>query len=144
MSEFRFLSSLSDPDHLPALRREYVHRNPALGLGDTEPPPRILLLYGSLRDRSYSRLAVEEAARLLQLFGCETRIFDPSSLPLPVQVKDDDHPAVHELREHSLWSEGQVWCTGVMLTPKSSASRMASSLAPPGHKPSISARLRRR
>jgi arsenic resistance protein ArsH len=111
MSEFRFLRSFSDPDHLPALRREYVHYNPALGLGDTEPPPRILLLYGSLRDRSYSRLAVEEAARLLQLFGCETRIFDPSSLPLPDQVKDDDHPAVHELREHSLWSEGQVWCS---------------------------------
>ena len=105
------LRCLSDSDHLPALRAEYVHRRPALGLGDLEPPPRILLLYGSLRDRSYSRLAVEEAARLLQMFGCETRIFNPSDLPLPDQVKDDDHPAVHELREHSLWSEGQVWCS---------------------------------
>lgn len=105
------LRSLLDPDHLPALRTEYLHTNPAIGLGAINPPPRILLLYGSLRERSYSRLAVEEAARLLQLFGCETRIFDSSDLPLPDQVKDDDHPAVHELREHSLWSEGQVWCS---------------------------------
>lgn len=105
------LHTVSDPEHLPALRAEYIHRNPAAGLGSIDPPPRILLLYGSLRERSYSRLAVEEAARLLQLFGCETRTFDPSDLPLPDQVKDDDHPAVHELREHSLWSEGQVWCS---------------------------------
>src|SRR3546814_6127447 len=48
---------------------------------------------------------------LLQFFGCETRIFDPSDLPMPDQVQDDDHPAVHELREHSLWSEGQIWCS---------------------------------
>lgn len=105
------LRPLADPAHLPALRPEYVHRRPALGLGDPDPPPRILLLYGSLRERSYSRLIVEEAARLLQYFGCETRIFDPSDLPMPDQVQDDDHPAVHELREHSLWSEGQVWCS---------------------------------
>lgn len=105
------LRELSDPDYLPALRREYVRQSPASGLGSLDPPPRILLLYGSLRERSYSRLAVEEAARLLQLFGCETRIFDPADLPLPDQVVNDDHPAVHELREHSLWSEGQVWCS---------------------------------
>ncbi|QUT05460.1 arsenical resistance protein ArsH [Sphingobium phenoxybenzoativorans] len=105
------LRALSDPDHLPALKLDYAHRQPALGLGKLDPPPRVLLLYGSLRERSYSRLAVEEAARLLQFFGCETRIFDPSDLPLPDQVADDDHPAVHELREHSLWSEAQVWCS---------------------------------
>src|SRR3546814_14856649 len=64
MSEFHYLRPLSDPDHLPALRHEYVHHNPAFGLGKIDPPPRILLLYGSLRERSYSRLAVEEAARL--------------------------------------------------------------------------------
>lgn len=102
---------LSDPEHLPALDRQYLIDRPALGLGPIGPAPRILLLYGSLRERSYSRLCVEEAARLLQLFGCETRIFDPSSLPLPDQVSGDDHPAVHELRELSLWSEGQVWCS---------------------------------
>lgn len=118
------LRPLADHEYLPALKPEYVHRRPALGLGELSPPPRVLLLYGSLRERSYSRLAVEEAARLLQLFGCETRIFDPSDLPLPDQIRDDDHPAVHELREHSLWSEAQVWCsperhgqiTGIMKT----------------------------
>ncbi len=111
MSEYRYLRSLTDVEHLPALKPQYAHRRPALGLGELDPPPRILLLYGSLRERSYSRLVVEEAARLLEFFGCETRIFDPSDLPMPDQVQDDDHPAVHELREHSLWSEGQVWCS---------------------------------
>ena len=118
------LRSLTDPQRFPALKPEYLHPQPALGLGPTDLPPRILLLYGSLRERSYSRLVVEEAARLLQLLGCETRIFDPSDLPLPDQIAADDHPAVHELREHSLWSEGQVWCsperhgqiTGIMKT----------------------------
>ena len=105
------LRHLPDPDHLPALDRRYVHERPALGLGVGDPPPRILLLYGSLRERSFSRLAVEEAARLLQFFGAETRIFDPSDLPLPDQVKGDNHPAVHELRQHAMWSEGMVWCS---------------------------------
>ncbi|MBY0613136.1 MAG: arsenical resistance protein ArsH [Beijerinckiaceae bacterium] len=73
-------------------------------------PPRILLLYGSLRERSYSRFAVEEAARLLQAFGAETRIFDPRDLPLPDSVPAD-HPKVAELRALSHWSEGQVWCS---------------------------------
>lgn len=105
------LRLLPDPDHLPALDPAYVHARPAAGLGDDQLPPRILLLYGSLRERSYSRLAVEEAARLLQLFGAETRIFDPADLPLPDQVAGDDHPAVAELREHAFWSEGMVWCS---------------------------------
>ena len=104
------LRALTDPQHLPALKPEYAHARPAAGLGGGEPP-RILLLYGSLRERSYSRLAVEEAARLLQYFGAQTRIFDPSDLPFPDQVAGDDHPAVRELRELSLWSEGQVWCS---------------------------------
>lgn len=105
------LRTLRDPDVFPALASDYVIPRPAGGLGDGQSPPRILLLYGSLRERSFSRLAVEEAARLLQLFGADTRIFDPSDLPLPDQVKGDDHPAVRELRELSLWSEGQVWCS---------------------------------
>ena len=121
---FTRLRALADPTHLPALHPEYVHPRPALGLGELVPPPRILLLYGSLRERSYSRLVVEECARLLQFFGCETRIFDPRDLPLPDQVAGDDHPAVAELRAHSLWSHGQVWCsperhgqiTGIMKT----------------------------
>ena len=54
---------------------------------------------------------VEEAARLLRFIGAEPRIFDPSDLPLPDQITADDHPAVHELREHAMWSEGQIWCS---------------------------------
>ena len=73
-------------------------------------PPRILLLYGSLRERSFSRFAIEEAARILERLGCETRIFDPHDLPLP-DAADPDHPRVQELRALSLWSEGQVWCS---------------------------------
>ena len=105
------LRSLPDPDHLPHLDRRFAYERPAFGLGSMAPPPRILLLYGSLRERSYSRLAVEESARLLRFFGAETRIFDPIDLPLPDRVAGDDHPAVHELREHALWSEGMVWCS---------------------------------
>ena len=105
------LRHLSDPDSLPALDKSFAIERPALGLAPDAPPVRILLLYGSLRARSFSRLAVEEAARLLQFFGAETRIFDPSDLPLPDQVQSDDHPAVKELRALSEWSEGQVWCS---------------------------------
>lgn len=105
------LRTLADPDHLPALDPRYAIERPALGLGKLDHPPRILLLYGSLRPVSFSRLATEEAARLLRFFGAETRIFDPSDLPFPDQVKGDDHPAIHELRELSMWSEGHVWCS---------------------------------
>jgi arsenic resistance protein ArsH len=101
----------SDIEHLPALDPQYAHRRPAVGLGADESKPRILLLYGSLRQRSFSRHATEEAARLLNYFGAETRIFDPSDLPLPDQVPGDRHPAVQELRELSMWSEGHVWCS---------------------------------
>ena len=72
--------------------------------------PRILLLYGSTREKSFSRLMTEEAARLLQHFGAETRIFDPRGLPLPDDAPDS-HPKVQELRELMQWSEGQVWCS---------------------------------
>ncbi|UYB54340.1 arsenical resistance protein ArsH [Xanthomonas sp. AM6] len=71
-------------------------------------PPRILLLYGSLRERSYSKLLAQEAARLLQAMGADTRLFDPAGLPLPDAVPDT-HPKVQELRELTLWSEGMVW-----------------------------------
>jgi len=72
--------------------------------------PRFLLLYGSLRERSYSRLLTEEAARLLQAYGGETRIFDPSGLPL-ADAAPDDHPKVVELRTLVQWCEGMVWCS---------------------------------
>ena len=105
------LRTLHDPDYLPALDPRFAIDRPGAGLGPIDHPPRILLLYGSLRPRSFSRLATEEAARLLQCFGAETRIFDPSDLPFPDQVTKDNHPTVHELREHALWSEGMVWCS---------------------------------
>jgi arsenic resistance protein ArsH len=101
MTEFPALTSefLATPDparHEPLTRADH--------------PPRILLLYGSLRKRSFSRLLIEEAARILQRLGAETRIFDPQNLPLP-DATADRHPKVQELRELSLWSEGQVWCS---------------------------------
>ena len=80
------------------------------GPGAPTHPPRILMLYGSLRERSYSRFASEEAARLLRWFGAETRSFDPSGLPLP-DAESPDHPKVRELRELATWAEGMVWCS---------------------------------
>ena len=85
--------------------------------------PRFLLLYGSLRERSFSRFLAMEAARLLEAFGAETRFFDPSGLPLADDAPAS-HPKVQELRELSSWSEGQVWSsperhgamTGIMKT----------------------------
>lgn len=82
-------------------------------LAQYHPPahkPRILLLYGSTRERSFSRLLTEEAARILTLMGAETVIFDPSGLPLPDDAPAD-HPKVRELHERVMWSEGQVWCS---------------------------------
>lgn len=70
--------------------------------------PRILLLYGSVRQESYSRKAALESARILRLLGCETKMFDPSGLPLPDDA-DADHPKVAELRALAVWSEGMVW-----------------------------------
>lgn len=70
--------------------------------------PRILLLYGSLRERSYSRLVSEEAARVLHALGAETRTFDPRGLPQP-DGAPDTHPKVQELRQLAQWAEGMVW-----------------------------------
>ncbi len=72
--------------------------------------PRFLLLYGSLRARSFSRLLTEEAARLLTAMGAEVKIFNPSGLPLPDDAPDS-HPKVTELRTLALWAEGMVWCS---------------------------------
>lgn len=77
---------------------------------DMTHPPRILLLYGSLRERSFSRFLTFEAARILEHFGADVRIFDPMELPMVGSVPET-HPKVVELRELCLWSEGQVWCS---------------------------------
>lgn len=103
---------MTDPD-LPALAPDYLE---PVDLARLEPhpradhPPRILLLYGSLRPRSFSRLLVLEAQRILHVLGAETRVFDPIGLPVADSVPVT-HPKVRELRELSLWSEGQVWCS---------------------------------
>jgi arsenical resistance protein ArsH len=100
-------------DGLPNLA-EHVFRAPSLDeVAPTRSfthPPRFLLLYGSLRERSYSRFLTFEAARLLERMGGEVRVFDPHGLPLPDSVPAT-HPKVAELRALSLWSEGQVWCS---------------------------------
>lgn len=72
--------------------------------------PRFLLLYGSLRERSYSKLALLEAGRLLEALGGEIRVFDPTGLPL-ADGAPESHPKVQELRELAAWSEGMVWCS---------------------------------
>ncbi|PCC98884.1 arsenical resistance protein ArsH [Halopseudomonas pelagia] len=94
-----------DADQLPAPDTDQLGRTPEL-----QHPTRILLLYGSNRPTSFSRLLTEEAARLLQHLGAETRIFDPSGLPMPDDAPDT-HPKVQQLREWMQWSEGQVWCS---------------------------------
>ena len=71
--------------------------------------PRILILYGSLRERSYSRLAAEEAGRILTYMGAEVRFYNPDGLPTFDSDRSVEHPKVQELRNLSLWSEGQVW-----------------------------------
>lgn len=73
-------------------------------------PPRILMLYGSLRERSYSKLLTLEAARLLEAMGAEVKVFDPLNLPQP-DAAPDAHPKVKELRDLAAWSEGMVWCS---------------------------------
>lgn len=100
-------------DTLPNIQEEQfppISADALFGAPRATHPPRVLMLYGSLRERSYSRLAVEEAARILRRLGAEVRIFNPSGLPLPDSTSAD-HPKVQELRELSLWSEAQVWCS---------------------------------
>lgn len=96
---------------LPNVYADLFHRPTVAdltGIGRSTHPPRILLLYGSLRERSYSKLLALEAARLLDAMGAETRIFDPTDLPLP-DGAPETHPKVQELRELAQWCEGMVW-----------------------------------
>ena len=96
---------------LPNIDKELFHKPSLDELPDNSlinHPPKILLLYGSLRERSFSRLLAEEAERILMAMGCETRFFNPAGLP---QVEDapETHSKVQELRKLVEWSEGMVW-----------------------------------
>jgi arsenical resistance protein ArsH len=71
-------------------------------------PPRILILYGSLREKSYSRYLSEECGRVLTKFGAEVQTFDPRGLPV-FDRSSFDLPKVRELRALSVWSEAHVW-----------------------------------
>ena len=98
---------------LPALQAEFFDRPTQERLAVKSPsqhPPRFLMLYGSVREHSYSRLLTFEAARLLEAMGGEVRIFDPAGLPLP-DGEPESHPKVVELRHLAEWSEGMVWCS---------------------------------
>ncbi len=97
------------PNLDPAAFRRPVPAELARAASSTHPP-RLLLLYGSLRARSYSKFLTLEAERLLQVMGAETRVFDPRGLPLP-DAEPDSHPKVQELRALAAWSEGMLWCS---------------------------------
>jgi arsenic resistance protein ArsH len=101
---------LADLPNLDPAQFRPVDPAPWIQPGDPGHPPRILLLYGSLRARSYSRFLALEAQRLLHALGAETRIYHADGLPLPDDA-GPEHPKVQELRDLALWSEGQVWCS---------------------------------
>ncbi|MFZ2987978.1 arsenical resistance protein ArsH [Ideonella sp.] len=100
--------SLPDLPHIDAALFDVPSAAQFAGAGRATHAPRFLLLYGSLRERSYSKLLTLEAARLLQAMGAEVRVFDPTGLPLP-DGAPDTHPKVQELRELAAWCEGMVW-----------------------------------
>lgn len=79
------------------------------GFSVSKQKPRILILYGSLRERSFSRLLAQEAARILEYMGAEIKFYNPDGLPMFDYERSVEHPKVKELRDLSLWSEGQVW-----------------------------------
>ena len=85
-----------------------IPRNDDLSRAPSTHPPRILLLYGSVRQRSFSRFLAEEAGRRLGALGAEVKFFNPSGLPLP-DDSGDSHPKVQELRELAQGAEGMVW-----------------------------------
>ena len=101
---------MSDTPQIDDDQFKSIDRDTLFSGGQSTHPPRLLLLYGSLRERSYSHLMTQEAARVLQRLGAETRTFDPRDLPLP-DSEEASHPKVAELRDLVTWSEGMVWCS---------------------------------
>ncbi len=109
----RAIALADSEDPLPNLSQESVQKidkSKLVGACSVTHQPRVFLLYGSVRERSFSRLLTQEAARLLQHFGAETRIYHPDGLPLP-DATGADHPKVQELRDGANWCEGMVWCS---------------------------------
>jgi arsenic resistance protein ArsH len=106
---------MSDDNSLPNVKTDVMHPPVVADFTAHMPthPPKILLLYGSLRVRSFSRLVIEECARLLVSMGAEVKVFNPAGLPLPddATTGGENHPKVAELRDLMAWSEGQVWCS---------------------------------
>ena len=101
----------ANTQHLPNVVPENFHTPDGQALSGTARaahPPRMLLMYGSVRSRSFSRLLAEEAGRLLSAMGAEVRFFHPTGLPLPDDAPDT-HPKVQELRALMTWAEGVVW-----------------------------------
>ncbi|KAL2838570.1 flavoprotein-like protein [Aspergillus pseudodeflectus] len=103
------------PSHAPAasdwtrtLELESVLNMAEKNIADTNSRVKVLVLYGSLRRRSYSRLVAFEASRILFRLGCDVRVFNPEGLPVKNDT-DHTHPKVQELRELSIWSDGHVW-----------------------------------
>lgn len=120
------MTSINLHDEMPNIEQTELHPIDIDALVHPDAPrhpPRILVLYGSLRERSFSRLVSEEATRLLRWYGCEVRTFNPSGLPLPDDA-DAEHSKVQELRALTQWSEGMLWVsperhgamTGIMKT----------------------------
>ena len=100
---------MTETPHLDPAHFHGIDRAALLSPPHINHAPRILILYGSLRPRSFSRLSAEEAGRILTRLGAEVRFFNPSGLPLVDDDVDDSHPKVRELHELVTWSEGMVW-----------------------------------
>lgn len=117
------VNTLADTPNIDDTKFHAIDEDLLIPANRPDHAPRFLLLYGSLREHSYSRFLAEEAARILQRFGAQTRIFNPSGLPLPDDA-EASHPKVVELRDLVMWSEGMVWVsperhgamTGIMKT----------------------------
>ena len=100
---------MSDTPNIPDALLPGIDHAALLSPARATHAPRILILYGSLRPRSFSRLSGEEAARILTRLGAEVRLFNPSGLPLVDDGVDATHPKVRELRALVVWCEGMVW-----------------------------------
>lgn len=108
-SETFYWHSMTDTPNLDDAHFKPVDPQSLVPAGRSTHPPRILMIYGSLRERSYSRLSAEEGARILERLGAEVKFYDPAGLPLVDDAADASHPKVDELRQLVIWCEGMVW-----------------------------------